>query len=208
MSDGVGGYTPTTIGTPAGSVFGEAFAATDDGRAVGRYRDPSSGRTRAFFYDGGSSTDLGLLPSVTLFRNARALDINSAGQIVGHVAFVDNPSFGGAAVLWEKGKIFDLNLLIPVGTGWDLLSAEGINEQGQIVGFGTLGGKTRAFVLTPIPASCYADCTGDSTLDIFDFLCFQDAFTTMDPYADCDGSGVLDVFDFLCFQDAYVTGCP
>jgi hypothetical protein len=54
---------------------------------------------------------------------------------------------------------------------------------------------------------CYADCDGNSTLDVFDFLCFQDAFVMMDPYADCDGNTVLDVFDFLCFQDAFVTGC-
>ena len=27
-------------------------------------------------------------------------------------------------------------------------------------------------------------------------------------YADCDGSGTLDIFDFLCFQDAFVNGCP
>jgi hypothetical protein len=45
-------------------------------------------------------------------------------------------------------------------------------------------------------------------LDVFDFLCFQDAFVAMDPYADCDGNTVFDVFDFLCFQDAFVVGCP
>ena len=146
-----GVYTPTTIGSPAGSVFGEAFAATDDGRAVGRYSDPVSNQTRAFFYDGGSSTDLGLLPGET-FDNARALDLNDAGQIVGYVADFDNaPSFGGAAVLWEAGLIFDLNTLIPAGSGWNLLSAQGINSQGQIVGFGTLAGDTRAFLLTPVP---------------------------------------------------------
>jgi len=151
VDDGMGGYTPNTIGTPAGSVFGEAFAATDDGSAVGRYSDPISGQTRAFFYDGMSSTDLGLLPGET-FDNARALDINSSGQIVGYVADFDNaPSFGGAAVLWDEGTIFDLNSLIPAGSGWNLLSAQGINELGQIVGFGTLAGQTRAFVLTPIP---------------------------------------------------------
>lgn len=30
-------------------------------------------------------------------------------------------------------------------------------------------------------------------------------------YADCDqstGAGVLDIFDFLCFQDAFIAGCP
>jgi len=27
-------------------------------------------------------------------------------------------------------------------------------------------------------------------------------------YADCDGNGTLDIFDFLCFQNAFVGGCP
>ena len=27
-------------------------------------------------------------------------------------------------------------------------------------------------------------------------------------YADCDSNGVLDIFDFLCFQNAFVGGCP
>jgi len=60
-------------------------------------------------------------------------------------------------------------------------------------------------------ALCPADCdtgSGVNVLDIFDFLCFQDAFVTSEGYADCDGSGGLDVFDFLCFQDAFVSGCP
>ena len=58
---------------------------------------------------------------------------------------------------------------------------------------------------------CYADCTqqtGVGVLDIFDFLCFQDAFVVGDPYADCDGNTTLDIFDFICFQDAFVNGCP
>jgi hypothetical protein len=58
------------------------------------------------------------------------------------------------------------------------------------------------------PASCYADCDGNGSLDVFDFLCFQDAFVGGDPYADCDGNSTFDVFDFLCFQDAFVVGCP
>lgn len=63
--------------------------------------------------------------------------------------------------------------------------------------------------------SCYADCddsTGAGVLDIFDYLCFQNAFITGDPYAcDCDtatGAGVCDLLDFLCFQNAFVSGCP
>jgi len=55
---------------------------------------------------------------------------------------------------------------------------------------------------------CYADCDNSTNLDIFDFLCFQDAFIQADPYADCDGSNTFDIFDFVCFQDHFVRGCP
>ena len=61
---------------------------------------------------------------------------------------------------------------------------------------------------------CYADCdesTGRGVLDIFDFLCFGNAFAANDPYAcDCDlatGPGVCDIFDFLCFGNAFHGGC-
>ena len=56
---------------------------------------------------------------------------------------------------------------------------------------------------------CYADCDGSGTLDIFDFLCFQNSFVLGEPYAcDCDPAPVCDIFDFLCFQNAFVGGCP
>jgi hypothetical protein len=64
------------------------------------------------------------------------------------------------------------------------------------------------FVVVPLEAPCYADCDGNNILDVFDFLCFQDAFVLGDPYADCDGNSIFDIFDFLCFQDAFVIGCP
>jgi hypothetical protein len=63
--------------------------------------------------------------------------------------------------------------------------------------------------------SCYADCdqsTGVGTLDVFDFLCFQNRFAQRDAYAcDCDthtGLDRCDVFDFLCYQNAFAAGCP
>jgi len=62
----------------------------------------------------------------------------------------------------------------------------------------------------PDPCECYADCdqgTGPGVLDIFDFLCFQDAFVANNPYADCDQNTLFDIFDFVCFQDAFASGC-
>lgn len=56
-------------------------------------------------------------------------------------------------------------------------------------------------------AGCYADCDGTGTLDLFDFLCFVNAFNNGDPYADCDGTGTLDLFDFLCFVNEFNAGC-
>jgi hypothetical protein len=76
---------------------------------------------------------------------------------------------------------------------------------GGYEGGGVVSPETLVLECSP---SCYADCDGNSALDVFDFLCFQDAFVGMDPYADCNGDTIFDVFDFLCFQDEFVGGCP
>jgi serine protease AprX len=55
--------------------------------------------------------------------------------------------------------------------------------------------------------SCYPDCTADDALDLFDFLCFQNAFVQQQPYGDCDQDQVWDLFDFLCFQNLFAAGC-
>ncbi|MCH7792464.1 MAG: hypothetical protein IID31_09325, partial [Planctomycetes bacterium] len=74
---------------------------------------------------------------------------------------------------------------------------------------GPNAGRSDAFLARYEIDSCYADCDQSGTLDIFDFLCFQNAFTLGDPYAcDCDPDPICDIFDFLCFQNAYVLGCP
>ncbi len=70
-----------------------------------------------------------------------------------------------------------------------------------------------AAALNEAPPPCYADCdqsTGAGVLDLFDFLCFQNAFIAQDAYADCDqstGPGVFDLFDFLCYVNGFNEGC-
>ncbi len=56
---------------------------------------------------------------------------------------------GARRCSWEGGTAFDLNTLLVDGGGWTLQSAEGINDRGQIVGYGQFGGQTRAYLLTP-----------------------------------------------------------
>jgi hypothetical protein len=101
----------------------------------------------------------------------------------------------------------------------DVMTGEGsiaMSDNGRFVAFKArldLSGFTGIFLMRL--ELCYADCdqsTGVGTLDIFDFLCFQNSFVNSEPYAcDCDtstGQLVCDVFDFLCFQNAFVSGCP
>jgi hypothetical protein len=54
---------------------------------------------------------------------------------------------------------------------------------------------------------CEPDCTGEGTLDLFDFLCFVNSFNNDEAYSDCDGNGVRDLFDFLCFVNSFNDGC-
>ena len=92
----------------------------------------------AFFWDRGKMTDLGTLPGD---RQSGANALNARGEVVG--------SSGECACLWRGGKAYDLNALLPVGSGWVLQGAAGINNRGQIVGTGLHGGKKRGYLLTP-----------------------------------------------------------
>lgn len=60
----------------------------------------------------------------------------------------------------------------------------------------------------PSHPDCYADCDGDGSLNLFDFLCYQNKFANRDLAADCDLDGQFTIFDFLCFQNHFAEGCP
>lgn len=143
------GGTITTLGSLGnGAQFSEAAAINNAGRVVG-YSIVTGSTEHAFLYLPGSGmSDLGTLG----FAHSRATDVNTLGQVVGYAStFAGSPTLGGAAFLWQDGTMYDLNQLIGPGTGWDLRSAEGINDLGQITGYGLVGGQTHAFLLNPVP---------------------------------------------------------
>jgi probable HAF family extracellular repeat protein len=139
FSDGV----TTDLGTLGGS--SEARALNDNGDVVGRSRLAGSSIRHAFLYSNGSMRDLGTLGG----NNSLALDINAEGSVVGKAQIAGSAAYH--AFLWRHGTMTDLNTLLPGGSGWVLQSAKSINNGGQIVGYGTLNGETRAFVLSPPP---------------------------------------------------------
>jgi len=150
-------YDPSTatpfsyIGTLGGSTsYGTGI--NDSGAVVG-YSNLLSGVQHGFLYTNGNMTDLGALGGVGNTSQANA--INNKGVIVG--------TSNNLAFVYENNQMFDLNTLIgPASSGFLLTNATGINNLGQIVGYGNLItgkntdgslilGEERAFAVTPTP---------------------------------------------------------
>ncbi|MCA9279575.1 MAG: hypothetical protein H6815_00905 [Phycisphaeraceae bacterium] len=97
---------------------------------------------------------------------------------------------------------FDLPTILPPGsTAHILLNAdvlEGMIDSTIDVAIVAGGDAT----------GCYPDCDTSGSLNIFDYICYGNAYSTGDPYADCDGSGSLNIFDYICYGNAYAAGCP
>ncbi len=190
--------TKTDLGGLGGNH--EAKDINDDGDIVG-YATVSGEQHPVLWLASGGAQDLGLLGGGL---NGRARAINNAGQIVGK-----SGTSGGTphAFLYENGTMIDLNDLLPPGSGWELTQAEDINEVGQIVGWGDIGGNTRGFLMTPdsdddgigdpddncpnIANAGQDDGDGDDVGDVCD-NCPDDANTDQ---ADADSDSVGNVCD-------------
>jgi hypothetical protein len=72
------------------------------------------------------------------------------------------PQGSGRAILWQNNVPIDLNTLIPKDSPWYLLSALSINDDGEIVGYGTINANVHAFLATPCDrAPAGAECGED-----------------------------------------------
>ena len=133
------------LGVLPGYHYSIAHSINNSGQVVGEawYPYNSNFPHRAFFYDGDTIQSLGVL---TGGNNSIAYDINDLGKIVGS----SNSSIGNRAVLYDDGKIVDLNDWIEPDDGIILKQARAINNQGQIVGHGKVGNLMTAFLLNPI----------------------------------------------------------
>jgi probable HAF family extracellular repeat protein len=138
--------TKTDLGVipfPGPPQHSEAYAINDHGQVVGRsgeyaYQGDTVGWvvSHAFLWQAGHITDLYGLPGGGTDTVAYA--INNNGDVVGTSA--------GHAFLYHAGVMTDLNDLIPPDSAGVLVAATGINDAGQIVGYGTAG----AFLLNPV----------------------------------------------------------
>jgi probable HAF family extracellular repeat protein len=159
--------TMADLGT-FGGTYSSAFQVNSNGQVIGIATTTGDAETHGFIYTGGVLVDLGTLgtPSVT------ALAINNRGQVVGNVMASDGTSL---AFLWQTNQITDLNTVLPPNSGWQLSSADFINDAGRIVGTGTLNGSPEWFILdlpngnnSPVAIAGpdqTVDCQAQATLD-------------------------------------------
>ena len=127
-----------TLGTRSNSV---AVAINNNG-AVAGYRYDYFVNREPFLWTAASN--MVALPVPGGYTSAQPLGMNNRGDLVG-VA----DSGTGSAVIWTNGVMTDLQNVISNSPAWDLDGAYGINDAGQIVGYGKNGGLTKGFLLQP-----------------------------------------------------------
>lgn len=149
-----------TLGGTSSTVYG----INNAGQVVGSSETSGNLYTRAFLCNNGKKIDLG-----TLGDTSQANQINNNGQVVGLSDGVFDDGSITHAALWTINAdgtvtLTDLNSLIS-GSGWSLQEATGINDKGQIVGWGMVGegfdAQQHAFLLSqeaapvPLPPAMY-----------------------------------------------------
>ncbi len=138
------------IGGEPTNAVGFAYGINDLTEVVGYFSNPPPGRREAYFWRNGEIT---VLPEPYPCGGGlqKAYEINNAGLIVGQAPDAECGQLYGA--IWDRDDGFHaylLNDLIPRHPDVTLITADDVNEAGQIAAYGELvGGQGRGFLVTP-----------------------------------------------------------
>lgn len=131
------------VGQDADVILGDIVTAADQ-TVYGTYRiryqnDPT--KDQDVYYAYAWSPEQGGFKLLDL-SSMRINGVNSSHVLVGSL-------YGAAAVCWPGQSPLALSSLIQPDDlkGWELLDATGINDAGQIVGYGKLNGKMHVYML-------------------------------------------------------------
>ncbi len=123
------------------------LAINNQGEVVGyggSLLNPTAFRTLA----DGTLQNLGTLPGAS---SGVANAVNDYGQIVGAATYNSGgTSVSEAFYFSDRTGMIDLTQSLVNGQGWDITSATGINNYGQITGTAVYNGQTHAYLLTPV----------------------------------------------------------
>lgn len=162
-----------------GAALTEARKINDAGQII--VDGTFNGKTGSYLYENGN-----LIPFSDTFDVIKASNLNNNGEVVGAARKSDGGVF---AFVWSKADgMKNLNEAIREDSGWQLTEATGINDKGQIIGYGDLNGKLRSFVLDleEMEPLIFVPGIGGSTLN-----------TAGGPNIWLGGSGILSDFSQL-----------
>jgi probable HAF family extracellular repeat protein len=145
-----------SLGTLAGGFNSSGYGINNSGEVVGESDTRPIlhpiGRVRGFPFFGTHAflwterdgmKDLRHLGGGT----SSAAAISNGGQVVGTSSLMDGTSH---AFSWSSADgMLDLNTLVSPNSGWGMFEAHGVNDNGQITGYGLHNGAGRAFRLDP-----------------------------------------------------------
>ena len=152
--DGRGGYEDSDIAPPGYNLsIARDISNTDICVGYTNAGLDTGGWQAAVFNGRGDVTFLGTLPGL---ENSEAFAVNDAGMVVGY-AWDNDFEIPNAAWAYVDGVMYDLNDFVE-GSGFaGLYQATGVNNNGDIVGFGELeDGSLSAFVIhgfVPAPST-------------------------------------------------------
>jgi probable HAF family extracellular repeat protein len=143
--------TATDLGNLGGTVDfkagvgNNALSINNLGQVVGLSALKGNETNHGFLWNRGTGMrDLGTLPGDA---NSVGSCINDRGQVVG-ISFGEN---GPRGYLWDNGVMTDFNDLVGPDSPLYVLFTTGINNSGEVVGFGvTDAGETHAFAARPV----------------------------------------------------------
>jgi len=141
--------------------------------------------THAFIIDNGVMIDLGTLGGTVSFP----LSMNSQGHVIGDTE--DHLGFP-VPFLYRKGRMVNVNSLLPEDSGWEIHAALYLNDAGQIAGHGSHNGEFAWYILTP---------ANDNTNSAPEAIAGDDQTVECGPAVQLDGSGSRDADnDVLAYQ--------
>ncbi len=196
--------TAFEVGALPGDNGAIAFGVSNAGHVVGSSM-MNQGEGMPFIWTAaGGIVEIPLPPGASL-GSARA--VNADGWAVGTAGGVYAVPF-----LYDGTQTYALADLLEPGTGWGLddntsSSAEGISEDGIIVGTGELNGEIRAYAMIPLSTPCAGDLNGDGLRDQAD-LGELLAHYNLDGGGDIDGDGDTDQADLGELLAVYGEPCP
>lgn len=209
--DGRGGYEDVLI-NPPGFIFSQARAINDSGMIIGHSGfNSTTSSWNACIFTGDDRDPVHPLGSLEGYDTSEGLDLNNNGMVVGYSWDGTFSGIPPRAWAWVDGTMYDLNDYLDDSSDFQvLLRATGVNDNGDIVGFGELkNGGLGSFIIRGFePSSCDADFNTDGSLDFFDLSAFLDALGNKDRAADFSMDGEYDFFDVSAFLNLYSAGCP